>query len=52
MPGGAAGEFQEDRVAAGRNLQSRWRVAVEFIVNQNLGESQFISVASLDGRSL
>src|SRR5882724_4421079 len=36
-PVGAAGEFQEDRVAAGRNLQSRWRVAVKFIVDENFG---------------
>src|SRR5882724_1338974 len=36
-PVGATGEFQEDRVAAGRNLQSGWRVAVEFIVDENLG---------------
>src|SRR5882724_10132635 len=36
-PVGATGEFQEDRVAAGRNLQSSWRVAVEFIVDENLG---------------
>src|SRR6267142_2194572 len=34
-PIGAAREFQEDRVAASRNLQSRWRVAVEFIVNED-----------------
>src|SRR5882724_1754613 len=36
-PVGAAGEFQEDRVAARRNLQSRWRVAVKFIVDENFG---------------
>src|SRR5882672_4444822 len=36
-PIGAGGEFQEDRVAASRNLQSGWRVAVEFIVDENFG---------------